>query len=75
MLYKMHQKTPTRIIATIPCFNNERSIAHVVKNTKEYADAVIVIDDGSEDKTSETASAAGAKGNQTWFQSGLWRGD
>jgi glycosyltransferase involved in cell wall biosynthesis len=61
MLNEIHQKTPIRIVATIPCFNNERSIAHFVKTTKEYADDVIVIDDGSEDKTSEMASAAGAK--------------
>jgi glycosyltransferase involved in cell wall biosynthesis len=48
MLNEIHQKTPIRIVATIPCFNNERSIAHFVKTTKEYADDVIVIDDGSE---------------------------
>jgi glycosyltransferase involved in cell wall biosynthesis len=61
-MYKVIRNTSSlKVIAAIPCFNTERSIAHVVKHTKEYTDGVIVIDDGSKDKTSETASAAGAK--------------
>ncbi len=50
----------TRIIAAIPCFNNEKSIADVVVRTKKYVDEVIVIDDGSTDNTAKLAKNAGA---------------
>ena len=49
------------IIVTIPAFNEQNSIAHVVNMAKEFADQVIVIDDGSTDKTAEEARMAGAK--------------
>jgi len=42
----------TKKIAVIPAYNEARHIAKVIKATKEYVDLVIVIDDGSTDKTS-----------------------
>ncbi len=50
-----------RIIAAIPCFDEERFIGSVVLKTSKYVDSVIVIDDGSCDATAEVATAAGAK--------------
>jgi len=61
MKKSMHNILRLKTIAAIPCFNTERSIAEVIKKTREYVDEVIVINDGSWDKTAEIASAAGAK--------------
>ena len=49
-----------KVIAAIPCYNEERFIGEVVLNAKKYVDQVIVIDDGSRDGTAEAARAAGA---------------
>jgi glycosyltransferase involved in cell wall biosynthesis len=49
------------VIAAIPCFNTQDHIADVVAKTKKYVDEVIVIDDGSTDKTADIAKAAGAR--------------
>ncbi len=49
-----------RLIALIPAYNEERNVCDVVRKTRNYVDAVLVIDDGSSDKTSEVASACGA---------------
>jgi glycosyltransferase involved in cell wall biosynthesis len=48
------------IIAVIPAYNEERFIGSVVLKTRQYADAVIVVDDGSMDATGKIAEAAGA---------------
>ena len=49
-----------KTIAAIPCFNEERFIGSVVLKAKGYVDQVIVIDDGSTDKTAMVAEQAGA---------------
>jgi len=51
---------PFRIVALIPAYNEERFIGSVVLKARRYADAVIVVDDGSTDATGEIARAAGA---------------
>jgi len=53
-------KTSPKVVAAIPCFNTELSIADVVSRARKYVDQVIVIDDGSRDGTIEVAKAAGA---------------
>ena len=50
-----------RTIAAIPCFNEERFIGSVVLKAKAYVDEVLVIDDGSTDKTAMVAKQAGAE--------------
>jgi hypothetical protein len=52
--------SPLRVVAAIPCYNTEKTIAEVVAKTKEYVDQVVVIDDGSSDMTAVTARSAGA---------------
>jgi glycosyltransferase involved in cell wall biosynthesis len=49
------------ITAIIPAFNEEVSIGSVVLTTKKHVDRIIVIDDGSIDKTAEIAQSAGAE--------------
>ena len=49
------------ITALLPAYNEEISIGSVVLRTKQYADRVIVIDDGSSDRTVEVALLAGAE--------------
>ena len=46
--------------AVIPAYSEEKSIADIVKKTKKYIANVIVVDDGSKDKTKEIAEKSGA---------------
>jgi len=49
------------LVVGIPAYNEEKSIAKVVMKAKEYADAVVVCDDGSSDLTGAIAEALGAE--------------
>lgn len=44
-----------KIFAIIPAYNEEKRINKVIKETKKYVDNVIVVDDGSKDKTKDVA--------------------
>jgi len=44
-----------KTFAIIPAHNEQKHINSVVKGTKKYVDEVIVVDDGSKDKTKEIA--------------------
>ena len=48
------------VVAVIPAYNEERFIFDVVTKTHKYADKVIVVNDGSSDRTAELAKEAGA---------------
>jgi glycosyltransferase involved in cell wall biosynthesis len=48
------------VVACIPAYNEEKSIASVVLKTLQHVDRVIVCDDGSIDMTSEIAEKLGA---------------
>ena len=48
------------IVAAIPAFNEERTIAKLVLETQKYVDVVLVCDDGSTDCTAEIAERMGA---------------
>lgn len=51
---------PKKTLVAIPCYNEEKTIGSVVLKAKRYADLVVVIDDGSTDKTAQVAEYAGA---------------
>ena len=51
----------TGIIAVIPEFNKERFITSVVITARKFAHTVIVVDDGSTDRTAYLAEQAGAR--------------
>jgi glycosyltransferase involved in cell wall biosynthesis len=48
------------IVAGIPAYNEEKTIAKVIVNAQKQVDAVVVCDDGSEDMTAEIAQRLGA---------------
>jgi hypothetical protein len=49
------------ITAIIPCLNEEQGIEKVLRAMPEFVDEIIVVDNGSTDRTSAVASALGAK--------------
>ncbi|MEQ1853978.1 MAG: glycosyltransferase family 2 protein [Chthoniobacteraceae bacterium] len=57
------QPTATRanVAALIPCYFEEKRIRDVAAQTKAQLDHVLVVDDGSTDRTSEEAKAAGVE--------------
>lgn len=51
----------TKVTVILPAYNEEISIGSMVICSKKYADNIIVIDDGSSDRTAEIAELAGAE--------------
>lgn len=49
------------IVAGIPAFNEEHSIAHVILAAQNFAQVVVVCDDGSSDMTARIAERLGAE--------------
>jgi len=49
------------ITVVIPCLNEEQGIEQVLKRMPEFVDEVVVVDNGSTDRTSEVARAFGAQ--------------
>ncbi len=47
-------------LVCIPAYNEEGPIADVIKRASNYADRIIVYDDGSSDQTYKEAKRAGA---------------
>jgi len=58
---KLAEKECNMIIAGIPAYNEEKTIAKVVLLAKRHVDVVIVCDDGSKDLTADIAESLGAK--------------
>lgn len=50
-----------KITAVIPAYNEEKTIRQVVEGAKKHVSEVLVIDDGSQDATTQAAISVGAK--------------
>ncbi len=50
-----------KITVIIPCLNEEQGIESVLRRMPEFVDEVIVVDNGSTDRTSEVAKTFGAQ--------------
>jgi glycosyltransferase involved in cell wall biosynthesis len=60
-IFEERQIASQNITLILPAYNEEMSIGSVVLLASSYADRVIVIDDGSSDRTAEVAASAGAE--------------
>jgi glycosyltransferase involved in cell wall biosynthesis len=49
-----------KVCAIIPAFNEEATIANIIKETNKYVDFVVVVDDASTDMTAQIAQQNGA---------------
>ena len=56
----MDKSNVPKIIAAMPAYNEEKYIGSVVLQARQYVDEVIVVDDGSTDRTARVAKLAGA---------------
>lgn len=56
----MNEPSPLKVIAAMPAYNEEKYIGSMVLQMRQYAEEVIVVDDGSVDRTSKIAEVAGA---------------
>ena len=56
----MKESKNDRVLAIIPCYNEEATIASLILKTKRYVDDVLIIDDGSTDETVDIAKEVGA---------------
>ena len=56
----MNESTRPKIIVAMPAYNEEKYIGSIVLQAQQYADEVVVVDDGSTDRTSKVAKLAGA---------------
>lgn len=48
------------VVAVMPAYNEEKTVAEAVRRTRKYVDRVIVVDDCSRDTTQKEAKKAGA---------------
>ncbi len=56
---QMKLKNLNKVWVVIPAHNEEKHIEKVIKETKKFAKNILVVDDGSKDKTSALAEKAG----------------
>ncbi|MBT4445686.1 glycosyltransferase family 2 protein [archaeon] len=56
MIQNNENMVQRKVCAIIPAYNEEKYLAEVISETKKYVDSVIVVDDGSLDKTAIIAS-------------------
>lgn len=57
------ERPPARVSAIVPAYNEEETLADVltVLRTSELVDEIIVVSDGSDDRTAQVAKALGAR--------------
>ena len=58
--YTIFSSSKPYIVVGIPAFNEEKTISNVIFTAQNFADAIIVCDDGSMDQTTQVAKCSGA---------------
>jgi glycosyltransferase involved in cell wall biosynthesis len=58
--YKLSEQDKEKISVIIPAYNEEKTIAKAIEKVQPFCRSVIVVNDGSEDKTKEIALEKGA---------------
>src|SRR5579872_3729807 len=61
MLVKRRMYKSQKITVIIPCLNEEQGIEQVLRRMPDFVDQVIVVDNGSTDRTSDVARSFGAE--------------
>ena len=61
MEHEMNESPQPKIIVGMPAYNEGKYVGSLVLQTRQYAETVVVVDDGSTDHTSKVAELAGAK--------------
>lgn len=51
----------SKVVCIIPAYNEEKTIRNVIMGAKKFVDKIIVVNDGSTDKTAEISKKFGAK--------------
>jgi len=59
------------MIVVIPAYNEEKNIGKVLAGVKKYTENIIVVDDGSKDRTSQIAKSYGAEVFRHFINRGL----
>lgn len=54
------QKMKKKIVAILPAYNQERQIAQLIKEVGKYVSEIIIVSDGSTDRTAELSAKSGA---------------
>lgn len=49
-----------KVVAIVPAYNEEKTIGQVITDLKNYVDEIIVVNDGSTDRTGQIAEKTGA---------------
>jgi len=56
----LSESSSAKILVAMPAYNEEGYVGSMVLRARQYADEVIVLDDGSQDQTAKVAKLAGA---------------
>lgn len=56
----MSSNNPDKIVAIIPAFNEDATVARVIREVRTYVHEIVVVDDGSHDNTYLESKNAGA---------------
>lgn len=60
-----------KVTAVVPAYNEEKIIGQVLTDLKNFVNKIIVVDDGSSDKTAEIAERSGAEVYRHFLNRGL----